>query len=142
MTQGDNTHADDDIIATIRRKCIRILIVDDEDGFRHSLTIKLQTIYGAFVECADSASMALEIVADGRNFDLIMLDVTMPQMSGIDVYKIIRSRGVEAPVVFMSAHNNSENRATAEALGVALLVKPVQDHALRSILLDCGGESP
>jgi CheY-like chemotaxis protein len=116
--------------------------VDDEDGFRRSLVFKLKGLYGADVEEATSGGMALkrlESLTEDSDFDLILMDISMPGPSGIEVYKELRKRGVNTLVVFMSAYFTADNQEEANALGVTLLNKPIDNVLLKSIILTCGG---
>lgn len=122
----------------IRRKGCRVLVVDDEDGFRTGLCAKLRRIYNADVSEAAGPQEALRMAATERHLQLILLDVSMPEMDGTEVCRQMRADGVTCRIVLMSAH--TENRAHADALGVHFLSKPPQDRALRQVLLECGGD--
>jgi len=128
------------LIDKIKEKRRRILLVDDEIGFRISLRKKLERIYGASVEDAEGGRDALEKSSGEESFELILMDISMPDLSGIETCKLMRSRGVTAYIVLMSARNDPQYRLQAEALGVTLLSKPLDEQALRRILLECGGK--
>jgi CheY-like chemotaxis protein len=116
----------------------RILVVDDEDGFRRSLAFKLRRLHSAVVEEAASGSAALEILEDHseeEGFNLILMDLSMPGMTGMEAYREIRRRGVDTPVILMSAYSTPENEEEAQTLGVTLLAKPIDKETLRKTLL-------
>ncbi|MET0400210.1 MAG: response regulator [Longimicrobiaceae bacterium] len=121
-----------------RLRC-RVLVVDDDDGYREVLASALETLHGAVVEQAAGGAMALALVERDRRFDLVLLDVTMPGLDGPAVYAEMRECGVDCPIVLMSADCTAEIRARAQALGVALFDKPVPNGTLRRILVACGG---
>jgi len=63
--------------------------------------------------------------ADPGGFDLVVTDLSMPQMSGFDVARAIRARREAVPVLMMSGYLRPEDRARAAALGVReILLKP------------------
>jgi CheY-like chemotaxis protein len=118
----------------------RVLVVDDEDGFRASLSFMLEKVYWAVVYEASGAAAALTKVKESPDFQLILLDVLLPGMDGMEVCERMHAFGVTSRIVLMSAHDSAENRARAEALGVRFLSKPLHKDALRQLLLECGRE--
>jgi PAS domain S-box-containing protein len=80
----------------------RILIVDDDDGVRH-LTRRMAEAKGySVVEASDGRSAFAAL--DREAFDVVLLDVTMPEMDGIDVVRGIRHRGHRVPIVLLSGY--------------------------------------
>jgi DNA-binding NtrC family response regulator len=79
----------------------RILIVEDERSLLLTLAANLE-LEGFEVEEAPSAERALELMA-ARRFDLILSDIRMPGMSGVELYHRIRAEGNDVPVVLMTA---------------------------------------
>lgn len=85
---------------------LRILIADDEAMVRRSLRRMLELNRTQVVEVGDGAA-ALEILAaDGPPFDLALLDMVMPRMTGHDVLVEIRNRKLSTKVVLMSGYND------------------------------------
>jgi two-component system, NtrC family, response regulator HydG len=102
----------------------RILIVDDEAGLRTSLAANLELEGYEVVEAGGGAG-AVELVREAP-FDLVISDVRMPGMSGIDVFREIRRIRHEIPVILMTGF--TAEKLLAEALGegvFAVLSKPV-----------------
>lgn len=124
---------EDSLSSRLQRKPLRILIVDDEDGFRRSLAFKLRRLYGGNVVEAQSGSVALNLAKSGV-FDLILLDISMPGMNGIDTFKEMRKLGINAHIVLMAAYYTPEHQEEAQALGVALLSKPIDQERLGTVL--------
>jgi diguanylate cyclase (GGDEF)-like protein len=104
----------------------RILIVDDISDNRTVLQRRFQRQGFEVVE-ADSGLKALELI-DGREFDLILLDVMMPGIDGIETLKRIRSRKSASmlPVIMVTAKSESENIVESLGLGANdYVTKPV-----------------
>jgi DNA-binding response OmpR family regulator len=80
----------------------KILIVDDDSALRQSLAEQLE-VDGEFaaVQC-DSARPALEAIKRER-FDAMLLDVGLPDMDGRQLCRLIRSEGISAPIVMLTA---------------------------------------
>jgi PAS domain S-box-containing protein len=107
----------------------RILLVDDEPGVRRS-TAKLLGSLGYAVEMAESGSEALERF--GReSFDIVLTDLAMPHMSGVELAARMHEQRPEQPVLFLSGNLDSEQLRKDIAAGqAAFLQKPVTLAAL------------
>ncbi len=84
----------------------RILLVDDDRGLRHVLSALLQDA-GHRVESAGDGPEALEMLGRDSSFDLVLLDIGLPSMSGLDV--LARVRELQSPplVIVMTADDTS-----------------------------------
>ncbi|HXP74039.1 MAG TPA: response regulator, partial [Stellaceae bacterium] len=80
---------------------VRILVVDDDDEFRESLSLNLMDEGFGVTTFADGPS-ALEHLAAGESVDVILLDWRMPGMNGLEVLRELRQRGVMTPVIFLT----------------------------------------
>jgi two-component system nitrogen regulation response regulator NtrX len=92
-----------------------ILIVDDEPGVRTALSGVLRD-EGYDVEAVPSGEACLERVTRGA-VDLIVLDVWLPGMDGLDTLARLRERQVDAQIVLISGHGNIESAVRAIKLG-------------------------
>lgn len=102
---------------------IRILAVDDEPDLRSLLRILLERRGYAVTEAA-SGLEAVELVRDGGSFDLIIMDIMMPDLSGVEACRQIREFCL-APVLFLSAKTRLEDKTQAyESGGDDYLPKP------------------
>lgn len=124
----------EEIIDRIRRKQLRILLVDDTDDFRDSMRFLLTEIYAAEVTDVDSGKRAIELVTAGEAFHVIFLDLIMPNMRGAEVYKKLRQTDASCRIVVMSAYSDSTEWKEVENLNVELVEKPIPDERLTSIL--------
>lgn len=103
-----------------------ILIVDDIPANLHVLVSALRDSYR--IKTATSGEMALKLAADKQTPDLILLDVMMPGMSGIEVMRHLRlqQRTRDIPVIFISADNSERTQLEGLELGADdYLIKPV-----------------
>ena len=95
---------------------VRILVVDDDDEFRESLSLNLMDEGFAVTTFANGPS-ALEHVAAGESADVILLDWRMPGMNGLEVLRELRQRGVMTPVIFLTALSDDIYEEAALASG-------------------------
>lgn len=79
----------------------RILVVDDDADIRDLVSLKLKAA-GIEAETASDGVAGLEKASTG-SFDLIVLDVMMPGLSGIDVLNALRTSGIRTPVILLTA---------------------------------------
>ncbi len=101
-----------------------ILVVDDERNMRDTLAEILEAD-GYQVETADSGEAAVER-CDQRTFDVVLMDVRMPGINGVEAFRRIRSHNPSARVILMSAYTIDDLRRVAlEEGAAALLPKPL-----------------
>jgi two-component system, NtrC family, nitrogen regulation response regulator NtrX len=107
-----------------------ILVVDDEPGIRTSLGAILSD-EGYLVTAVDSGEACLAALEE-RRFDLVLLDVWLPQMDGLETLARVRSIDPELGVLMISGHGNSETSFQAGLKGALdYLEKPLdQDKTL------------
>lgn len=112
----------------------RILIVDDNATNRFILERQTQA-WGMLPVSADSAQMALELLEREKHFDLVILDMHMPEMDGIALaYKIQQKHPPdELPLVMLTSLGFRQDD-TAQATFAAYLTKPIKPDQLHSIL--------
>jgi len=103
----------------------RILLVEDEPGLVLTLTDRLMS-EGYDVESEGDAVRGLAQGSTG-NFDLILLDVMLPGGSGFDVCRTLRQRGVQTPILMLTARGQVVDRVVGLKLGADdYLVKPFE----------------
>jgi len=80
----------------------RILVVDDEEGLRLLYKEELED-EGAEVELAASGPEALEKLENGA-IDLVLLDIKMPGMDGVEVLRLVKEKWKDIPVILCTAY--------------------------------------
>ncbi len=93
----------------------KILIVEDEPNMRLGLKDNLE-FEGYEVDFATDGESGLQKIIDNI-YDLILLDVMMPKMSGFDVCKTIRKKGITTPVILLTAKDQEIDKVLGLELG-------------------------
>lgn len=91
-----------------------ILIVDDEEDLSFIMSEMLEG-YGYEVSCAASADAAFDVLAENR-FDLVLLDVNLPETTGFEICRELR-KASSVPVIFASARTGEADRITGFDIG-------------------------
>ena len=100
-----------------------VLVVDDDEAIRKALERALE-LEGFTVRLAEGGRRALELAEEIRP-GVIVLDVVMPDLSGVTVVSRLRKRGIETPICILSARDEVEDRiAGLEAGADDYVVKP------------------
>ena len=100
-----------------------VLVVDDDEAIRKALERALR-LEGFTVEVADGGRRALELTKERRP-GVIVLDVVMPDLSGVAVVSRLREQGIETPICILSARDEVQDRvAGLEAGADDYVVKP------------------
>jgi two-component system alkaline phosphatase synthesis response regulator PhoP len=85
-----------------------ILLVEDEENLQEALKLNLE-LEGYSVSSSFDGASALQIIHQ-EHFDLIILDVMLPELDGISVCESIRLQGLTIPILILSAKNSSSDR--------------------------------
>ena len=94
---------------------IKVLVVDDEPNIRDLLTTSLR-FNGYSVYAVGNGNDAVLAAEKGKP-DIILLDVMLPDQSGFAVTKKLRSMGIDVPVLFLSARDETEDKVTGLTVG-------------------------
>lgn len=138
IVEDEEVEEASDLDIDIRGARERILVVDDEQTVRNVLSLSLRRL-GYEVEIASSGSQALTKFSDARsNYDLVILDMVMPELSGKDVFFRLKEIDPEVRVLVCSAY--ASEKSIQEILqngGRGFIQKPfdVEDLALK--IKDC-----
>ena len=102
----------------------RVLLVDDEEDFLTASSQALQR-RGLEVDVAPNGVTALEMV-DAKQYDVIVLDVKMPDIDGIEVFRIISRKYPNLPVILLTGHSSIDDAFQTSKDGIAdYLSKPI-----------------
>ncbi len=93
----------------------RILLVEDEENLLEAIKLNLE-LEGYEVEVADTGKKALKKTV-GQRFNLIILDVMLPELSGFEVCENIRMADTNTPILFLTAKDSSQDKVLGFKLG-------------------------
>ena len=125
--------SEDERIAPATAQGVRVLLAED-NPINALLARTLLEREGALVDRAASGDETLAALEAGR-YDLILMDVRMPGLSGLDATRALRQRGITTPVLALTANAfEDDRRACLEAGMDDFLVKPLTADALRTAL--------
>ncbi|MFK3890294.1 response regulator [Sphingomonas sp. NPDC079357] len=108
-----------------------ILTVDDSASLRMAIRIALTGAGYAVTEAVDGVDGLAK--ATGTRFDLIVTDLNMPNMDGLEMIRALRQQPAQAgvPIIFLSTESDADMKAQAKAAGATgWLVKPFQPDQL------------
>jgi DNA-binding response OmpR family regulator len=112
---------------------MELLVVEDDEKLSRSI-VRFLSRHGFGVHLVQTKADALELLEDGSP-KAVILDVHLPDGSGLEVLEHMRRKGTVIPVVVMTADDSLSVRQWAERLGVvAFLIKPAQPLELLRIL--------
>jgi putative two-component system response regulator len=113
----------------------RILVIDDEDVIR-MLVVEILESAGYEVTSAESAEVALALLEDA-DFDLVVSDVIMPGLSGLELLEAVRARRASLPVVLVTGAGTYDTLSQALTRGAAgLVTKPFAHSDLQAAVAD------
>ncbi|HEY7957371.1 MAG TPA: sigma-54 dependent transcriptional regulator [Polyangia bacterium] len=113
---------------------LSVLIVDDDDSSREYLAVLLNAL-GFSPEAVASGALAIERLARDEPPDVVVLDVLMPDLDGVETLRRYRAAGGRVPVVMCSALDESDTVVRAMRAGAAdYITKPFNSDELREIL--------
>jgi DNA-binding NtrC family response regulator len=111
------------------REPIKVLLVDDEEDFVEMLSLRLEAV-GEEVTPSHSGRECLQVL-EGRDIDVVVLDVKMPGMDGIETLQEIKRRFPLVEVILMTGHGTVESAIEGKALGAFdYLLKPADFNEL------------
>lgn len=122
---------------------LRILLAEDEEHLREAIRLNLE-LEGYYVTTVGDGKKALKIFREER-FNLIILDVMLPEMDGFQVCETIRLENAQVPILFLTAKHTSEDRVSGLKKGADdYLTKPfnLEELILRVRALIRRGQGP
>ncbi len=116
--------------AATRKPAARILLADDENGLRRAVSIMLKSA-GFSVDEAKDGAEALEMLRKPNTvYDLVLLDLLMPRVNGIEALKRIRDSHPDLPVIMFSGRISAEQFENESHRPNAIFSKPIQSAVL------------
>src|SRR4029078_9370716 len=117
----------------------RVLLVDDEPALRRSVA-RLLMAKGFAVDTAEDGAAALDLLKT-RNIDVMLLDLMMPKMSGMDVLGRVKQLYPDVEVIMMTAFGDFDTAVTAVRAGAYdFLAKPFSNPDAVSLALEKAAE--
>ena len=115
---------------------VRILIVDDDEEALETISDILQE-KGFYTETANTGKEALE-KAEKRVFNVVLLDIKLPDMSGIEVLKVLREKHLPTMTIMITANATMQNAVDANNFGAsAYILKPIDPETLFRAIKEC-----
>ncbi|OGX38163.1 MAG: hypothetical protein A3G91_01060 [Omnitrophica WOR_2 bacterium RIFCSPLOWO2_12_FULL_50_9] len=114
----------------------KILIVDDEEGVRESLKLILGDYYDIIL--TDSGEQALRCLEKDPAIGLVLLDIKMPKVNGLEVLKAVKAKRHALSVVMVTGYRSVETAAEATRLGASgYIVKPFKSDEILATVQRC-----
>lgn len=104
---------------------MRALLIDDEEEFVETLAERLR-LRGIDADWASAAEQGLQMVREGAQYDIAVLDVKMPRISGIDLKKKIQDLSPATKFIFLTGHGSEADFIAGRSISEYYLIKPVQ----------------
>ena len=109
-----------------------ILVIDDEPAIRESLTRLLEPEFSTHTACSGIEGLTMvDLIAP----DLVLLDMRMPQMSGLTILKKLKENSKDIPVIILTAYGSVNSAVRAIKLGAAdYIEKPFESQKLKQVV--------
>ncbi len=108
---------------------LNLLIVEDDESLRESIKISVENYVSEVYACAN-AKEALEVF-ETKDVNLVLSDINMPHMNGLEMAARIRGLDKDVPIIFLTAYGSDENMLSAIELGsFGVLKKPFEKRDL------------
>lgn len=107
-----------------RLRELKLLFVEDEKDLLLIISDALSKLEADFL-IANNGIEALEIIEKNSDIDVVITDINMPLMSGLEMIEVMNKKNINIPVIIMSAHTEEEFISKAKEYGVQeYLLKP------------------
>jgi CheY-like chemotaxis protein len=115
---------------------MRVLVAEDDDAMLDAVAASIE-LTGAEVVRVGSGGELIEALAEGPAYDLIVTDVAMPWMSGLQAALAARNAGVRTPIIVMTALRDERVTRLVRTLGdrAVLLPKPFELSELQELVI-------
>lgn len=110
-----------------------ILVVEDIESNYHLMSVLLGNLGYRFTRAADGVEAVEKVLSE--HFDLVLMDIKMPRLGGLEATREIRKTNREVPIIALTAHAFNSDKEAAIAAGCnGFLVKPIDRNALAGTL--------
>ena len=118
---------------------MRVLIIDDEDQFVDAVVERLR-LRGFEANGVTSGQDAMELLHQ-RSYDVVLLDVKMPGLGGLEVIRKVKEKWPDLQVVMLTGHGSTQDAEEGMQLGAfKYVMKPVKIDDLISIIHEASGQ--
>ncbi len=105
------------------QKGLKILFVDDDSNMGKFAKQVLES-YGSIVKISRNPEEVLDIITHGQEeYNLIIVDFSMPEINGIELIKRIRSRGINTPAILITSFNETVTKEEMESLKIKTIIQ-------------------
>ncbi len=112
----------------------RVLVVED-NAINQKLILSMLKKWGFETALAENGAIALEMATSDDDFDMILMDLQMPVMGGLDATHALREKGIETPIVAVTANAMKGDREICIDAGMDEYVpKPIKPDVLKSVI--------
>ncbi len=134
LQEVDAPYDEDDVAQPLPERFSASVLVAEDDEINRMVVSRFLNDFGCRVECVENGLLATEAMAQGQ-YDLLLMDLHMPQLDGIAATRRIRENDRHTPIVALSADAMSSERDAALDAGMNdFLVKPLQQDRLQQVL--------
>lgn len=112
----------------------KILLIDDEETLLQMVS-EILTADGFFVETAKDGEIGLKMLLESQ-YDLIICDINMPKMNGIDVIKNAREKGNKDKFIFFTGHGNAKLKVESLKYGAYDFINKPQFSNLKEKIMN------
>lgn len=119
-------------------KCLKILLFEDDDLLQR-LQIKLFDSMGHRTTGVENCESGLNVLKN-QSFDIILMDINMPGMNGIECTRSIQSMGIKTPIIALSGHDRESTQGECFEAGMsAFLEKPTNKTNFNALISELLG---
>ena len=120
---------------------LNILVVDDNEDLLDTSSLIFKRA-GFSVVTASNGRTAVDMFRDGE-FDIALMDIVLPEMNGVEAFRLIRKMNPDTPVILMTGYSDEELEELAVREGARCVMhKPLRVDKMIQIIKDVASESP
>ncbi|MBF0259595.1 MAG: response regulator [Desulfamplus sp.] len=133
ICEVNNRANKNDLLSDLSLSGIQVLLAED-NKFNQILALKILENIGISADVASNGKEATKMIKQ-KKYDLVLMDIQMPEMDGLEATRIIRSEKFEIPVIAMTANVTPQDRENCFAAGMDdYISKPVDQDKLRDLI--------